>query len=133
MADLTRTSLLFSAADLNLTFLYPSHDDTRGREARRRPFIDVFVQSFAREKRLFIDPEMPLASFTHHGSCEYVLLSPTPPTVAMSIVEAKANDMDQGRAQVILQLVAAAVKNASHGFVPTCYFGVATTAESWVR
>lgn len=90
------------------------------------------MQNLAREKRLFINPEMPLPSLTHHGSCEYVLLSPTPPTIVVSIVEAKANDMDQGRAHVILQLVAAAVKNATHGFVPTCYFGVATTAERWV-
>eukprot|EP00698_Gefionella_okellyi_P009401 TRINITY_DN2385_c0_g1_i1.p1 TRINITY_DN2385_c0_g1~~TRINITY_DN2385_c0_g1_i1.p1 ORF type:complete len:144 (+),score=13.27 TRINITY_DN2385_c0_g1_i1:53-484(+) len=50
-----------------------------GREAKKCKFIDVVIEIAGSQLNFAIDPERPLASDTHHGSVEYVMLTKVDP------------------------------------------------------
>jgi hypothetical protein len=80
--------------------------------------------------RLDVDPERGLK-----GECDFILAK-TPPTPALRaplliVVEAKKNDIEEGLAQCVAQMIAARVFNERHheGLAKT--YGCVTTGETW--
>ncbi len=80
--------------------------------------------------RLDIDPERGLK-----GECDY-LLARTPPSPALRspllvVVEAKKNDIEEGLAQCIAQMIGARIFNERHKEIDGTLFGCVTTGEVW--
>lgn len=85
------------------------------------------------DRHLLLSSEEPVASTKHRGKCDIAVCIEESYSFLLGVVEAKEQDFDQGRAQVVLQLVAVAEGNAKRGVVASSYVGVVTNADRWVR
>eukprot|EP00698_Gefionella_okellyi_P015436 TRINITY_DN4355_c0_g1_i4.p1 TRINITY_DN4355_c0_g1~~TRINITY_DN4355_c0_g1_i4.p1 ORF type:complete len:284 (+),score=40.17 TRINITY_DN4355_c0_g1_i4:42-893(+) len=106
------------------------------REYQRLIFINPVIESCCRlfRQTLYIDPESALTSFTTSGFCEIVVKTVTG-NIVFFVLEAKRNELEQGRAQAMAELEAAVYGNlsSSAGAQFDLYYAVVSDCQSCVR
>eukprot|EP00698_Gefionella_okellyi_P015433 TRINITY_DN4355_c0_g1_i1.p1 TRINITY_DN4355_c0_g1~~TRINITY_DN4355_c0_g1_i1.p1 ORF type:complete len:264 (+),score=43.95 TRINITY_DN4355_c0_g1_i1:42-833(+) len=105
------------------------------REYQRLIFINPVIESCCRlfRQTLYIDPESALTSFTTSGFCEIVVKTVTG-NIVFFVLEAKRNELEQGRAQAMAELEAAVYGNlsSSAGAQFDLYYAVVSDCQSCI-
>ncbi|KAI9305355.1 hypothetical protein BJ944DRAFT_69495 [Cunninghamella echinulata] len=103
-----------------------------GNETKRKEFISIIINSIVAEyydKKVKVLTEESIEGEEVKGPVEYVIVHKK---YILIIIEAKKDDFEQGRAQLLMQLYNAYIKNIKNGapYNHTVY-GIVTTGYSW--
>ncbi|KAI9300831.1 hypothetical protein BJ944DRAFT_291400 [Cunninghamella echinulata] len=119
-----------SKALIKLTKAYGVADE--GNESKRHEFVSTVVYNIIAEyydKNVIIKKEEQIDGEDVKGPVEFVIVHGK---LILVIIEAKKQDWDQGRAQLLMQLYNAYIKNIKLG-APKDHvvYGIVTTGYSW--
>ncbi|CAO3619747.1 unnamed protein product [Cunninghamella echinulata] len=101
-----------------------------GNESKRKKFVDVIILSVAakyHDKKVKVLTEESIDDLK--GPVEYVKVHKK---YILVVIEAKKDDFDQGRAQLLMQLYNAYIKNIKNGTPKNhTIYGIVTSGDLW--
>ncbi|KAI9303363.1 hypothetical protein BJ944DRAFT_241519 [Cunninghamella echinulata] len=103
-----------------------------GNESKRKKFVDVIILRVVakyHDKKVKLLTEEIIEGEDVRGPVEYVMVHKK---YILIIIEAKKDDFDQGRAQLLMQLYNAYIKNIKNGAPKNhIIYGIVTTGNLW--
>ncbi|CAO3638912.1 unnamed protein product [Cunninghamella blakesleeana] len=105
---------------------------SEGNEAKRRRFVDAIIMNVVdtyRDKNVNILLEELIEGEDVKGPVDYIMVNDK---YILIVIEAKKDDFEQGRAQLLMQLYNAYIKNIENGSPKNhTIYGIITTGELW--